>query len=223
MTKLKTDIQLLQQITYEAYLATGGILALAENDITSEERNPLLAQELDKVAGKFEGGAVVVRKICETYRPNLYPAIKKPFISPMTLTGNITVNEYGWVHIELHTLLPHCRFQTPVFLVDTLIRLMDEYESHNHILPHFEHAMLIIDEHCNIESRRVFDQDNKGWKAIPNAIKGRLIDDDDQFTLDVALISTKSDIPSCNIYLIHADEAGDFFALRSGDFPGLFH
>jgi len=37
--------------------------------------------------------------------------------------------------------------------------------------------MLIIDEHCGIDGRYIFDQDNKGYKAVSNAIKGRLIPD----------------------------------------------
>lgn len=49
----------------------------------------------------------------------------------------------------------------------------------------------MIDEHTSIEGRHIYDQDNKGWKAISNAIKGRLIPDDDQHTLAVALLSTE--------------------------------
>ena len=41
-------------------------------------------------------------------------------------------------------------------------------------------AILIIDEHCDLKNHQVFDQDNKGWKAIPNALKGLLVEDDDQ-------------------------------------------
>ena len=52
-------------------------------------------------------------------------------------------------------------------------------------------ALLIIDEHCEIDARRVYDQDNKGWKAIANAIKGRLIPDDDQYSLGVCLLSRR--------------------------------
>ena len=37
----------------------------------------------------------------------------------------------------------------------------------------FERAMLMIDEHTAMEGRHIFDQDNKGWKAVSNAIKGR--------------------------------------------------
>ena len=36
----------------------------------------------------------------------------------------------------------------------------------------------------------MFDQDNKGWKAIPNALKGLVVEDDDQQSLELALLST---------------------------------
>ena len=51
-------------------------------------------------------------------------------------------------------------------------------------------AILIIDEHCDLKNRQVFDQDNKGWKAIPNALKGLVVEDDDQQSLELALLST---------------------------------
>ena len=35
-----------------------------------------------------------------------------------------------------------------------------------------EHALLIIDEHCEIDARRVYDQDNKGWKQSQMPSKG---------------------------------------------------
>jgi hypothetical protein len=74
--------------------------------------------------------------------------------------------------------------------------------------------MLAIDEHCDINARNVYDQDNKAWKAVSNALKGRLIPDDDQFTLDIALISERSETPACHIYLLPRDEAFDFFWYR---------
>ena len=36
----------------------------------------------------------------------------------------------------------------------------------------------------------MFDQGNKGWKAIPNALKGLVVEDDDQQSLELALLST---------------------------------
>ena len=82
------------------------------------------------------------------------------------IDGRISVNEYGWLHIELAMLLPHCQYQTPRYLIDTLERLLDGYAQH-HQLPWFSKALLAIDEWSNIQNRQIYDQDNKGWKAIP--------------------------------------------------------
>ena len=79
-------------------------------------------------------------------------------------------------------------------------------------------AILIINEHCDLLNRQIYDQDNKGWKAVPNAIKGVLVPDDDQFTLELALLSTLDGTPSCHIYLLPQEEAGEFFALRTGQY-----
>jgi hypothetical protein len=129
------------------------------------------------------------------------------------------VNEYGWLRIALNTLLPHCRYTTPAYLSDTITRLLDEYEARGKPLPRFDAATLIIDEHCDIDSRAVYDQDNKGWKAIPNALKGRVIPDDDQFTLHVCLTSTRSKDTACHIWLLPRRDAGDFFGLKSENIP----
>ena len=53
-------------------------------------------------------------------------------------------------------------------------------------------------------------------KAVSNAIKGRLVEDDDQFTLSVCLLSQRfSGAKACHIYVLPLSEAGDFFSMRS--------
>ena len=92
-------------------------------------------------------------------------------------------------------------------------------------MPFFERAMLIIDEHTAMEGRHIFDQDNKGWKAVSNAIKGRLIPDDDQHTLAVALLSTAVQSQECcHITVLPLSDAHDFFSAHSSDYaPGNFY
>ena len=137
----------------------------------------------------------------------------------MDITGSVETFGYGWLHITLHTLLPHCRYQTPNWLSDTIRRLLDEYETCGKKLPFYSRAMLVIDEHTGIEGRHIYDQDNKGWKAISNAIKGRLIPDDDQHTLAVALLSTECfERECCHITLLPLEDAHDFFAAHSSDY-----
>ena len=115
-------------------------------------------------------------------------------------------------------LLPHCRYDAPIWLSDTVARALDRYEAAHARLPMLEHALLIIDEHCEIDARRVYDQDNKGWKAIANAIKGRLIPDDDQYSLGVCLLSRRLPQNVCHIYLIPEQDAGDFLTLRAENY-----
>ena len=131
--------------------------------------------------------------------------------------GRISVNEYGWLHMELAMLLPHCQYKTPRYLIDTLERLLDGYAQH-HQLPWFSKALLVIDEWSYIQNRRVYDQDNKGWKAIPNILKGRVLADDDQYRLEIALLSRQDEQPSCHIFILPAEDADAFFTLRSGTF-----
>ena len=85
-------------------------------------------------------------------------------------------------------------------------------------MPFFNRALLVIDEFTGIQGRHIFDQDNKGYKAVSNAIKGRLIPDDDQHTLAVALLSGRSEADVCHITLLDLADAADFFAFHSGDY-----
>ena len=80
-------------------------------------------------------------------------------------------------------------------------------------LPYFQRAMLVIDEHSSTEGRHIYDSDNKGWKAVSNALKGRLFPDDDQYTLALSLLSTRSTENVCHITLLDLADAADFFAL----------
>lgn len=60
---------------------------------------------------------------------------------------------------------------------------------------------------------------NKGWKAVSNAIKGRLIPDDDQHTLAVTLLSTRTEGEErCHITLLPIEDAHDFFSAHSSDY-----
>ena len=82
-----------------------------------------------------------------------------------------------------------------------------------------ELTLLVIEEFCDVDSRQVYDEDNKGWKAVSNAIKGRLVADDDQFSLSLCLLAQRSPEKVCHIYVLPVQDAEDFFFMRSDHFP----
>ena len=56
-------------------------------------------------------------------------------------------------------------------------------------------------------------------EAVSNAIKGRLIPDDDQHTLAVALLSTAVQSQECcHITVLPLSDAHDFFSAHSSDY-----
>lgn len=216
MPSLKQDVKRMQELTFEAFKASGGVLALIDDKKVDQQR---LARRLEDMTSFMERSTVALRCLCETHQPRLSYAGGKHPAPDLSPVGSIESNGYGWLHITLNTLLPNCRYQTPLWIKDTLNRLLDQYEKREGPLPRFDQALLVIDEHCDIANRQVFDQDNKAWKSIPNALKGRVIPDDDQFTVGVCLISTRSAEQSCHIYLLPQHDAGDFFFLHSDQYP----
>lgn len=215
MSSLKQDVTRIQELTADAFQQTGGLAAMADSGQMDAEK---LQRMLEQTQEQFERTTLELRRLCEKNSPGVGGYGSKPSAPQMEVDGYVEQFGYGWLHIQLNTLLPHCRYQTPEWLSDTIRRLLDEYESGGSVLPHFHAAMLVIDEHCGIDGRHIFDQDNKGYKAVSNAIKGRLIPDDDQYTLSLALLSQKSELNVCHITLLDQADAADFFALHSGDY-----
>ena len=213
MNGLKKDIVRMQDLAGDAFAATGRLAALA--DSTSPEK---LQKALEEASGTFERSALELRQLCEKHAPGVGGYGKRPVLPRMETAGFVERFGYGWLHIQLNTLLPHCRYQPSEWLSDTIRRLLDEYESGGSELPFFKEAMLVIDEHCAVKGRHIFDQDNKGYKAVSNAIKGRLIPDDDQHTLGLTLLSGRSELDVCHITLLDLSDAADFFAFHSGDY-----
>jgi hypothetical protein len=214
MSDLKTDMADIQSLAFEAYKSTGQVLAFLDLDDVAPAG---LAKVLDAISGQFEKSAVLLRNLCEKHRPAVdgFSSTKPAKAPSMVPSGHIQVNAYGWIMITLNTLLPNCRFDAPVYLTNTIRRLLDDYEHGDKRLPRYEKAMLVIDEHCDIAGRKVYDQDNKGWKAVSNVLKGRVIKDDDQFSLHVCLLSEYSNKFCCNIYLIDQQDAELFFNTRN--------
>lgn len=213
MTDFRKDMARLQSLVGDAFTSTGALVALADGGRASSQK---VQRELEQTAAEFEKTALELRALCEKYSPGVGGYGKAPCPPPVNVAGSAETINGDWLHIKLNTLLPHCRYRAPSWLADTLRRVLDSFESGGGKIPYFtERAMLIIDEHSDVDGRMVFDQDNKGWKVVSNALKGRAVPDDDQYTLGLALISTRSAENVCHITLLDMRDAADFFALHS--------
>lgn len=211
MNDFKQDMTRVQELIGAAYSRTGSLVALANGGQLSPAK---LQRTLEETAAFFERATLEVRPLCERYAPNVGGYGRRPRLPAQEVIGRVERIEGTWLHVELSTLLPHCRYQPPLWLTDTLRRLLDDYEAAGSPLPFYRRALLVIDEHTDAVGRQVFDADNKGWKAVSNAIKGRVIADDDQHTLSVALLSTPSDRPACHITILEQEDAALFFEKR---------
>lgn len=183
--------------------------------MSESKSEQVIDKRLGDILDNVESACVTARCVIDRYRimqPFNEGFKKEKIISKVA--GEIEVTAEGWLHIKLNTLLPNCRFKTNSYVQDTLTRLLEECDKP---LPMFEHAFLAIVEHCDYENREVYDQDNKSWKMIPNAIKGRMVKDDEQFRLDIGLFSKMSDTIACHIYVIPSTQLSDFMYYLSNN------
>ena len=213
------ELEHIHSLIHKAYYQSSNLKTIV---IEQNESNLYFSAELDKLVTGLEKTVLHARYLNEVCYMDIQPLEKtvvdfEKHWSLQTPTGIIEVDENGWLHIQLDTLLPHCKKRPDSLLRDTLSRLLYGYRQNDGKLPYFDRAMLIIDEHCNIKNRRVFDQDNKAWKVIPNILKGLVIPDDDQHSLGIALVSTWADTPACHIYVMDMTDVGAFFSFHSGD------
>lgn len=202
MNNLKQDIQELQNGIIKALQQASRLI------MTSSISETSLNDMMDDFLCSLEASCVDARRMVERYRPivPIGEMGKKPR-TILEVTGSAEVTPEGWVHITLNTLLPHVKFKTSPYLQDTITQLLDGCPYN---LPKFDHVFLAIVECCNHENRNAFDQDNKGWKVIPNALKGRLFEDDDQFHMSIGLFSELSDKAECHIYVLPREDFADF-------------
>lgn len=127
------------------------------------------------------------------------------------ITGTLEVTREGWVHIRLDTLLPNCRYRSAAPVGEAVYSIL---ERHKENLPFYDTALLVIEERSCDTARCIYDHDNKAWKAIPNAMKGILFEDDDDRTLSYLLLTGASDMAECHIYVMPPEDGSRFLKRR---------
>lgn len=168
--------------------------------------NSIQEKQMDDFLYGLESLCIKSRSVMEKYRPKrAEEKITGDGVSDVC--GSIELTCEGWLHITLNTLLPNSKHKACGYIGDTVSRLLRSYAGE---LPYFERAFLAIVEYCNYDNHNALDNDNKGWKMIPNALKGKVIEDDNQFILSMGLFAEISEIPRCEIYLMTPDDASYF-------------
>ena len=182
--------------------------ALAQGGRSPEKVNTLL----DAAMQKIELCCIDLRRLCERVRPALPPRRfgSAPYQTEK-IYGEVTRMDTGWMDIRLNALLPHCRVSGGTqYITDTIIRLLDAFQAAGGELPLWDKAFTAIVEHRLDAGCGAFDHDNKGFKAVANALKGRLFPDDNQFELSLGLFTVQDEESCCHIYVLPFGEAGDF-------------
>lgn len=105
MRTTKETLQQIQSITFDAYKSSGQAAALLGEPASSPEA---ITRTLEQTAASLEQGTVELRGLCESCLPELLTIGRKPVLPPLEVAGTISVNEFGWLMLELNTLLPHC-------------------------------------------------------------------------------------------------------------------
>lgn len=181
--------------------------------MANNENGRVGAKRIDDYLCELENLCVKSRMVLDKYRPQELSPINTINGDSIDIAGSLEITNEGWLHITLNTLLPNCRHRVSNYIGDTIRRLI---QNSGYNLPYFDKAFLAIVEYCNHENHNALDSDNKGWKMIPNALKGSVIEDDSQFVLSIGLFSELSEDMRCEIYVMPYEDSSIFTAMLVG-------
>lgn len=174
---------------------------------------------LDAAMQKIECACINMRRLCEEVRPTL-PSNRLGHVNYHTkdISGEVTLMDTGWIDIRMNALLPHCKtYGGTEYIRDTIDRLLNKFKKSGGEIPMFDKAFLAIVEHSPINSTGAFDHDNKGFKSVINALKGRMFPDDNQFEMSLGLFTVQDEDACCHIYAMPFESAGDFLYQMSDE------
>lgn len=131
--------------------------------------------------------------------------------------GSVKITREGWTVLRLDTLLQNTRRRTTGYIENSLLILLKQWQEGGGVLPWYRHAFVIIAEHSDRKNGNVYDPDNREWKAVTNALKGVLFEDDDQFTISLILDTVPDGKGFTEITVLPYQDAATFL---SGRKPG---
>ena len=199
---LKDSLQMLQNNEI------GILKQMTKIQMSNSISGRVISKRMDDLLTDIENQCIKARVVLEKFRPVEIGKIQNGVNDVVSeIAGSLEITDAGWLHITLNTLLPNCRHRISNYIGDTISRLIESYGAE---LPFFDTAFLGIVEYCSYKNHNALDNDNKGWKMIPNALKGRVFEDDSQFCLSIGLFSKLSEDLRCEIYVMPLEDASEF-------------
>lgn len=179
---------------------------------------PTLSQKADEVLCSAETAVLIARR---AFGGMLEKGKQGKRIQALpcsiSATGSVRVTQEGWTVLRLDTLLQNARRRTTGYIENSLLILLKQWRENGGVLPWYRHAFVIISEHSDRKNGNVYDPDNREWKAVTNALKGVLFEDDDQFTISLILDTVPDGKGFTEITVLSYQDAAAFL---SGRKPG---
>lgn len=183
------------------------------NELSKGYRSPEKCNTLiDATMHQIELCCIDMRTLCEKIRPRL-PSFRfgTATYNHKEIYGSVTLMENGWLDIRMNALLPHCKVVGGTqYVYDTVTRLLNRFNNAGGEIPCFDKAYLAIVEHGPENCAATFDNDNKGFKGVINALKGRVFRDDNQYELALGLFTILDEDTCCHVYVTPFEDAADF-------------
>ena len=102
-----------QSVITKASQKASTLSALADGGKMSPEK---LQLTLEETAYFFESATLYLRALCETQMPGVGGYGRRDGLEFQLPSGHIEIAGAGWVHMQIDTLLPHCRYMPATWL-----------------------------------------------------------------------------------------------------------
>ena len=136
--RFAAETKKIQSVIAKASQKAGALSALSDGGKMSREK---LQLTLEETAYFFEAATLYLRQICEAQMPGAGGYGRRDGLEFQLPSGHIEIAGAGWVHMQIDTLLPHCRYMPATWLTDTVRQLLTAYMRHTNFRLHFKQML----------------------------------------------------------------------------------
>lgn len=122
--RFAAETKKIQSVITKASQKASALSVLSDGGKMSPEK---LQLTLEETAYFFEAATLHLRALCETQMPGIGGYGRREGLEFQLPSGHIEIAGAGWVHMQIDTLLPHCRYMPATWLTDTVRQLLTAY------------------------------------------------------------------------------------------------